>query len=153
MKNQTACEYEHRVVKALKSNFSNDDITEHLRTCADCQQTARIVGFFQTNLTKEPLPVNLPVAGLVWWKSRLREKRRAAKRAGQPILIVQIIAAIIFGGVFVWLLDNGWLRFLALDLLLNSIDKIFVPLFAGTVGFLFICLILTFTLRRYLLEK
>lgn len=153
MRNQIACEYEHTVIKSFKSGFSTDEIKEHLRICADCQETARVVGFFQMNLIKESTPVNLPSAGLVWWKSRLREKQRAANRVNQPILIVQTVAVVIFAGLLVWLFNNGWLGFLALDRILDSIDKVFVPLFAGTIGFLFVCLILIFTLRRYLLEK
>ena len=153
MKLKNACEYENAVVKSLKSGASADEVSAHLEGCADCRETVCIVSFFQSNLKTESAPKNLPLPGLVWWKSRLREKQRAAAQIGQPILIVQFAAAIIFGGLFVWLLDGGWLGFLALDRLFDSIDKIFVPLVATTAGFLFVCLILIFTLRRYLLEK
>lgn len=150
---KNACEYEHAVVKSVKSGVSNAEVSAHLDGCDDCREAARIVLFFQSNLKNESTPKNLPTAGLLWWKSRLRERQRRAKSVGQPILIAQIVAAIFFGGVFVWLLNNGWLKFLAVGTLLDSIDKIFVPLFATTAGFLFVCLILIFTLRRYLLEK
>ena len=153
MLKKNACEFEHAVVNFLKSGVSTDKTSAHLQACADCQETARVVSFFQTNLKLESPPTNLPVAGLIWWKSRLREKRRAIERAGQPILIVQIVAAIIFGGVFIWLFNSGSLEFLSLDRLFNSIDKLFVPLLIGIVGFLFVCSIVIFTLRRYLLEK
>lgn len=147
------CEFENAVVKSLKSGGATEAIAAHLADCPDCREARRIVSFFQTNLKRESAPPNLPTAGLVWWKSRLREKQRHAERAGQPIFITQIISAIVFGSAFVWLLNNGWLKFLAIGSLLGSIEKIIVPLFAGTIGFLFVCLILIFTLRRYLLEK
>jgi len=153
MMTKSPCDYENSVVKSLKSGVSTDNISAHLKTCADCQETSRVVMFFQSNLEKESPTKQLPTAGLIWFKSRLRNKQRATERAGQPILIVQIVAAIVFSGAFIWLYGNGWLNFLAIGRLLDSIDKIFVPLLAGTIGFLFVCLILIFTLRRYLLEK
>lgn len=151
MKN--ACEHERAVIESLNSGASADEISAHLAACADCRETARIVSFFQSNLKNEPVPKQLPTAGLVWWKSRLREKQHAARRARQPILIVQIIAAVVCAAAFVWLYNNGFDRFLALDRLQNSADKIFFPVFAAVVCFLIICSTLIVTLRRYLLEK
>ena len=153
MMQKNACDFENAVVKSIKSGVSTGEISAHLKTCADCQETAQVVSFFKSNLKNESAPKSLQTAGLIWWKSRLREKQRRAAQIGQPIFIVQIAAAIVFGGVFVWLLNNGWLKFLAIGTLFDSIDRIFVPLFAGTVGFLFVCLILIFGLRHYLLEK
>ncbi len=153
MMTKNPCDYENAVVKSLKSSVSTDEISTHLQACADCQETARVVLFFQSNLKKESPPKPLPTAGLIWFKSNLRKKQLATERAGQPILIVQTVAAIVFSGAFIWLYSGGWLNFLAIDRLLDSIDKIFVPLFAATVCFLFLCLILILTLRRYFLEK
>ncbi len=153
MMQKNACDFENAVVKSLKSGISTDEISAHLQACADCQETSRVILFFQSNLEKESPPKQLATAGLIWFKSNLRKKQLATERAGQPILIVQTVAAIVFSGLSVWLYSNGWLKFLALKLLLNSIDKIFVPLLAATICFLFVCLILIFTLRRYLLEK
>ncbi len=147
------CEFENRIVKSSKSGAATEEISAHLETCADCREAARIVSLFQNELKNTIAPQHLPTAGLIWWKSRLREKQRRAAQVGQPILIVQIVSVIVFGGALVWLFNNGWLKSSAIGKLLDSIDKIFVPLLAGTVGFLFLCLILIFTLRRYLLEK
>lgn len=150
--NKKACEFERAVAESLKSGISDEKFSAHLSGCADCRDTARVISFFQKNLMNESPPKHLPVAGFIWWKSRLREKQQAAEKVGQPIFIVKIVAAFSFGGIFLWLLNNGWLRFLALDRIFDSMDQIFVPLFAVSVGFLFVCLILIFTLRRYLLE-
>ncbi len=101
MNKQTACEFQSAVVKSVKSGIANDEITEHIKFCVDCQETLKVARFFQTSLMKEP-PQNLPAAGLVWWKTKLREKQRTAERVVQPITIVQTIAVVIFTAVFLW---------------------------------------------------
>ena len=82
MSKQTACEFQSAVVKSVKSGIANDDANEHLKNCADCQETLKVARFFQMNLMKELPPLNLPAAGLIWWKAKLREKHRAAEFDG-----------------------------------------------------------------------
>jgi len=153
MRKQTACEFEPTVVKSFKSNFQTDEIAEHIYGCADCQETAKVVRFFQSNLTHESPSKNLPVAGFVWWKSRLREKQRAAEQVAQPILIVQTVAVVVLVGVLIWLFDNGSLQVSSLNRIFASLEKVIVPMFAVILCFLFTCSILIFTLRGFLSEK
>ena len=117
----------------------------------------KVARFFQTNLVKEPPPLNLPVAGLVWWKAKLREKQRAAERVGQPILIVQTIAIIIFTGVFLWLFNTESLQLASLgeglSRVADSMAQFIFPVIIGFVSFAFVSLTTVLFLRRFLPEK
>ena len=157
MSKQTACEFQAAVVKSIKSGIANDGTNEHLKNCADCQETLKVARFFQTNLMKEPPPLNLPVAGLIWWKSKLREKHRAAERVGQPIKIVQTIAVVIFAGVFFWLFNTESLQLASLgeglSRVAGSMAQFIFPMIIGFVSFAFVCLTTVFLMRRFLPEK
>ncbi len=158
MINQKKCEFEPTVVKFLKSGLSSEAINAHVQDCANCRETIKVVNWLQT-FEKSALPQvkNLPTAGFLWWKSRILEKRRAAERVVQPILIAQIAASIVAFMAFVWLLFTKSTQFNFLDDAFNqsfgSIKVIIVPFVAGIICFAFVCLMLVFALRRYLLEK
>ena len=157
MSEKMVCDFEPAVVKSLKSGFINGEIGEHIQSCSNCRETAKVVRFFQTNLINEPLPKRLPVAGLIWWKSKLRERRRAAENVSRPILLTQTAAVIIGFGTFVWLWLNGSLQlsFLetAFNRIFNSMEIIGVPFVTGLICFAFICTALIFALRRFMTEK
>ncbi len=157
MKKNSECDYEHSVVKSLKSEFINEEIAGHIESCANCREAAKVVRFFQTNLSKEPKPKKLPAAGLVWWKSRLREKQRAAKLISKPIFYVQTAAALIFVGVFIWLFNSGALQSTllnsALDRLFNSMEQVAFPIIVGIVSIASISLLLAYVLKPFTAEK
>lgn len=157
MNKQTACEFHSAVVKSVKTGIVNDEITEHLKFCADCQETSKVVGFFQTNLVKESPPLNLPAAGLIWWKAKLREKHRAVERVGQPITIAQSIAVVVFTGVCLWLFNTESLQLTALgegfSRVADSMSQFIFPAIIGFVSFAFVCLATVLFLRRFLSER
>lgn len=157
MKKISECDYEQAVVKSLKLGLTNEEIAGHIESCANCLEAARIVRFFQANLAKDSTSRNLPAAGLVWWKTRLREKRRAAEEITKPIFYAQIIGAIIFAGVFIWLISSGALQSTsfasAIGRVFDSIGQIFVALISGIVGITVISVTLIFSLNRFWSEK
>ena len=157
MNEHSGCDFEQTVVKSLKSGFLNNEISDHVKLCANCRETAKVMQFFQTNLKNESPPKNLPVAGLVWWKFKLREKQRRAQRVAQPILIAQIVAAIVAFGVIVWLRQNNSLQFSSLETafshVLTSFELIALPFVGGIIFFTFICAIGVFGLRRFTSDK
>ncbi len=157
MSEKLVCDFEPAVVKSLKSGFINDEISEHMQSCSNCRETAKIVRFFQTNLTNQSSPKCLPVAGLIWWKSKLRERRRAAANVTRPILLTQTTAVIVAFGTFIWLWLAGSLQFsfleTAINRVLNSMEIIAVPFVIGLICFAFICATLIFALRRFMTEK
>ena len=157
MNDHSGCDFEQTVVKSLKSGFVNEEIARHIKECANCFETAKVMQFFQTNLKDEPPPKNLPVAGLVWWKFQLREKRRRAERVAQPMLIAQIAAVLLAFGTFIWLRQNNSLQSSSLEATFSrifaSMEVIVVPLATGIICFTFVCAIVIFALRRLILDK
>lgn len=157
MSKKTGCEFEHSVVGAVKTGTINNQIAEHIKSCADCRETVKITRFFQITLMNEPQPKKLPAVGFIWFKSRLREKQRAAENVTKPILIVQTAAVVIFIGLFIWLLNTDFSNLLFLESALHrvfaSIEQIVVLLGAGIACFAFVCSTLIYILRRFLLEE
>lgn len=157
MNEKIVCEYESLAVKSFKSGIANKNIDDHLKSCADCQEALKVAGFFQANLAKEPPPLNLPAAGLIWWKARLREKHRAAARVGQPIFIVQIVSIGVFSGVFLWLFNTDVLQFSSLGEGFNriaaSMAQIVFPLIVAFIGFAVVSLAAVLFMRRVLPER
>ena len=157
MNKRKFCDFEPETIKFLKSGEVNEKISAHIESCADCRETAKIMRFFQTNLLKEPPLKKLPAAGLIWWKSRLSERHKAAEMVNRPILIAQTIAAIVFTGVFFWFYNSDSFQnsFLgtAFNRVLDSMEAMLVPFFIGIVCLTFFSLLTSYILRRFLLEK
>jgi hypothetical protein len=157
MNEQTSCEREQAVVKSLRTGFLSEAISAHLESCANCRETAAAVSFFQEALVDESQPKNMPAAGLIWWKSRLREKQKLAERVTQPIMIAQTAAALIACGAFIWLWQMGVFASsafgIALTRMFSSMEEMGLPLLAGFIFFIIVCATLGFTLRRFMLEE
>lgn len=157
MSEKQGCDFEQSVVKSIKSGLVAEEVSEHIKACADCTETAKVMMFFQTNLPRESPPKNLPAAGLVWWKFRLREKQRRAERVEQPILIAQIAAAFAASVIIVWLGQNysEYISSLApaFAKIFDSMGTIAFPFVIGVTCFAFVCAIFVFALRRLLPDK
>ena len=157
MKKHPGCDFEQTIVKSLKSGFESDEISEHIKACANCRETAKVMQFFQTSLINESPPKNLPVARLVWWKFQLREKRLHTERVNQPILIAQTAAAVVALITIIWLMQNRSSYFPSIEPALNrvfaSMEMIAAPFVIGIICFGFICTILVLALRRLMPEK
>jgi hypothetical protein len=50
----------------------------------------------------------LPSAGLVWWRAQLHRKQREKERIERPLVVMQQVAAITSGAVFVALLAENF---------------------------------------------
>ena len=154
---QTNCPSEQMVVKSAKSGFMSEEIIAHVQSCKDCRETVKIVQFFKENIINATPPKNLPSAGLIWWKSRLRNRQSAALRVTKPIYIAQCAGFISIFFTFLWFIYRGSTGFASLDSgfvrVLDSIEQVFFPLAIGLVFLTLISIALIFTLRRFLIER
>jgi hypothetical protein len=154
MKNLGQCQRENATVKALLSGRETDEITAHLRSCPNCREAAKIGGFFQTAFPNEPSPVNIPAAGLLWWKSRLRARQNAALKASRPLLIVQIASIATAAAMVIWLWTSDAFGFASsASRMLSSMEAIIVPVILAAIGIVLAGLILILALRRLMPEK
>lgn len=156
MKKSNGCDFEPRVVKFLKAGLPDDEISAHLNSCADCRETAKIVRFFQTNLPREVAPKNLPTAGLVWWKTKLREKRRAAEIAARPVSIAQTAAVTVASLAAIGLLIYQPEFFVPLGAVVSrtfeTLGQMALTLFAGIIIFAVVSAAVIFTLHHWTSE-
>jgi hypothetical protein len=157
MSEKQGCDFEQTVVKSIKSGLVGGEISEHIKACADCSETAKVMQFFQMNLPGESPPKNLPAAGLVWWKFRLQEKQRRAERVAQPILIAQIAAGFVAFVMIVWLRQSYSEPFFslqsALGRIFESAGTIAFPFAIGLSCFALVSAIFVLTLRRLIPDK
>ena len=94
----------------------------------------------------EAAPV--PSAGAVWWRATIRARAEAARTAGQPITLLQGIAAATAVGLFVALAGAWWrsvapggIWFERFDELVSRSASVPVPLFLSLLLVLAACLI------------
>jgi hypothetical protein len=154
---QPGCSLEQTIVKSVKSGAINEETAAHIDSCGDCREIVKIMRFFQTNLISDAKPKTLPAAGLIWWKSQLRNRQLARERVGQPLFIAQCIGAFFALTILVWLAFRGSTGFPSLDSglsrVLSSMEQVVFPLAIGLIVLTFTCIILSFTLHRFLIEK
>lgn len=98
-------------------------------------------------------PPRLPSAGTLLWKFHLLEKRRAARRVTQPILVAQVAAGIVATTTVLWLTLSGRLPFARqvsahFSDALAALEAAAAPLLVGFACAAFVCLALLYTLRR-----
>lgn len=153
MREQTECDFKKAVVNQVKLNAVHEEIKNHLQACSKCRETEKIAQLFQMNFSVESRVPNLPTAGFVWWKAQILNKRRAAARTVQPLLVAQISAAIV--GVFFcfWLVWTVPSLSRAADQIAVSIEQILPYLIGGLFSFVSLSLASIFLLRRFLLDK
>lgn len=154
---QTECPSEQIVVKSVKSGFTGEETAAHIQSCNICREAVKVVQFFQKNLINDMPPKNLPSAGLIWWKSRLRNRQRAAERVAKPIYIAQSVGSVVALATFLWFMTRDSTGFSSLDSGLSrvftSMEQVVFPLAIGLIFLTFICITLIFTLRRFLIER
>ena len=109
---QSVCPREQEIVELLVSggwaNEGDDALRAHAAQCGACAETlelARLLRDDQRVLCEEA-PV--PSAGAVWWRATIRTRAEAARTAGQPITLLQGIAAATAVGLFVGLAGAWW---------------------------------------------
>ena len=109
---QSACHREQEIVDLVVSDRWRDEgddlLRAHAAECGACAETlelARLLHDDQRMLCDEA-PV--PSAGAVWWRASMRARAEAVRTAGQPITLLQGIAAATAVGLFVGLAGAWW---------------------------------------------
>jgi hypothetical protein len=110
---QRACPREEEIVDLVvsggRTGADGEALRSHAAQCGACAETlelARLLHDDQRMLCDEA-PV--PSAGAVWWRASMRARAEAARTAGQPITLLQGIAAAMAVGLFV-AFAGGWWR-------------------------------------------
>ncbi|NWF83138.1 MAG: hypothetical protein HXY18_04835 [Bryobacteraceae bacterium] len=94
------CERESEAVAARLKGEWPAELKAHVAQCLHCQDALLVAALLTETAEKER--VEVPAAGLVWFKSQLRLKREAVERAERPLVWGQRAAAVIAGAGVVW---------------------------------------------------
>ncbi|HLY62903.1 MAG TPA: hypothetical protein VKV95_19330 [Terriglobia bacterium] len=117
------CENERAVLEAVESGrwpqACGAELRAHVAQCSICADVLLVAKTLQHENQWVQTEVELPAAGLVWWKAQMRAQREAATRAAEPIRMVEKAAGI-FGivslivlTVWRWDLVADWLAWVA----------------------------------------
>jgi hypothetical protein len=91
-----SCQHEQKIRSRLIKGEAGDNLESHIANCAECRESQKIFDWMQNFAGQtEPLQ-NLPAAGLLLFKARLVKKQITARRAVQPIALMQIASIILF---------------------------------------------------------
>jgi hypothetical protein len=104
------CPREQEIVDLVVSGHWSDDdgLSAHAAACAACGETLELARLLQGDHKGLCEKAAVPSAGTVWWRATIRARAEAARTAGQPITLLQGIAAAAAVGLFVGLADAWW---------------------------------------------
>lgn len=109
---QSVCPREQEIVDLVVSGRwreeGDDALCAHAAQCGACAETLELARLLRDdrNLLCEEAPV--PSPGAVWWRATIRARAEAVHTAGQPITLVQGIAAATAVGLFASLAGSWW---------------------------------------------
>jgi hypothetical protein len=87
------CDREQQVLDALQSGRWagpwGEEIRGHAAACAVCSEVVLVAEALRHEEELAQTEVQLPSAGLVWWKAQRAARRAAEERAAQPIAWVE----------------------------------------------------------------
>ena len=68
-------------------------LREHVAACEVCTEVVQIAGAMAGMQSELLEQANLPSAGQIWWRAKMRARAEAARAAQRPILFVQALTA------------------------------------------------------------
>ena len=136
------------VVAGRRLDESDDALRAHAAECRACAETLELARLLQDDQKALCAEAPVPSAGAVWWRATIRARAEAARTAGQPITLLQGIAAATAVGLFVALVGAWWRSvapggtwFERFDELVSRSASIPVPLVLSLLLVLAACLI------------
>src|SRR5262245_48614826 len=105
-----ACPHEQTIVELVvagrRLEDGDDALRAHAAECRACAETLELARLLQDDQKALCAEAPVPSAGAVWWRATIRARAEAARAAGQPITLLQGIAAAV--GLFVALAGAWW---------------------------------------------
>jgi len=106
------CLREHEVMEIVSCGRwpeqCPDELREHITTCNICKDVLEVAVAFHTDTGSLGANVQIPSAGLVWWRAELRSRQEAMRTVSRPMTLVQAFGAAAGLGVAIAVLTLGW---------------------------------------------
>ena len=107
----TECVREHEVMEMVACGRWTDRCPEELRAhvaaCELCSDVLEVALAFHEDREAHG-DVQVPSAGLVWWRAELRARQEAMRKASRPMTVVQAFGAAAGVGAAAALLSLAW---------------------------------------------
>jgi hypothetical protein len=108
----SVCPREQEIVDLVVSGCWADDgdsvLQAHAAQCDACAETLELASLLRDDWKLLCHEAPAPSAGAVWWRATIRARAEAVRTAGQPITLVQGIAAATAVGLFAGLAGSWW---------------------------------------------
>ena len=94
--NSVECEFEAEVLAAVVQSrwpeTTDPVLRAHVESCGICSDVAAVAGVIDGCREEMRSTAVLPDSGRVWWLAQMRARREAAKEAGRPITVAQVLS-------------------------------------------------------------
>jgi hypothetical protein len=106
------CRREQDVLDAIAAERWPDrcdaELSAHVAGCAICTDVAAVARAFREEHEAAWRDARVPPSGRVWWRAEMRARQEAARKAAEPITVVQGIAGACAAGIVAALIGIVW---------------------------------------------
>jgi uncharacterized membrane protein len=106
MTDQTDCQFESKVLTAVRTGAWGDDLKDHLAGCAGCREVVRVASALHVIAEETPIPTSLPNYRLVWLKAQVLQNQRRITRLeliGKLGTLAAVVVAAAVIALWTWL--------------------------------------------------
>jgi len=102
------CEFESEIIRTARGGELTDALREHLAGCADCAAALETAPWMRSFAAQPDPPHTVPIAAVIWLKSRIIQQEVAADRAALPLTAAQISAYMAVAACWAAVLNWKW---------------------------------------------
>jgi hypothetical protein len=84
------------------------ELRDHVKQCGLCSDVLEVSLALHEEREASCAGVNVPSAGLVWWRAEIRSRQEAMRKVSRPITLVQAFGGACTIGVIAGLVSYAW---------------------------------------------
>ena len=108
------CPREQDILEAVAAGHwpqgCDAELRAHVEACPACADLATVAGALHEERQHAWQEARVPSAARVWWRAELRARREAARKATQPITLIQGLAGACAAGLVLAIIELTWPR-------------------------------------------
>jgi hypothetical protein len=95
----TDCPREQEVIDAVTTGRwperCDPELARHVAACDGCRDLAAVFGLLGASWEDTRQAADVPAAGTIWWRAKVRARREAERAAARPITVTQVAGAVL----------------------------------------------------------
>jgi len=84
------CNRENDVLRAVASAYIDDDLRNHVASCASCADLLAVASAVADDRRTLMREATIPSSGLVWWRANMRARQQARRVFVRTATLVQV---------------------------------------------------------------